>query len=96
MANNLKKLLSLLIALVMVFSMIPAVSAAESDATTDEPAATEPAAPAYPTPSAAYEADQWTRSKLQRISSLIWLEMQPEAKRASMLRPIRARPLALS
>ena len=45
MAKNLKKLLSLVLAMVMVLSLIPAVSATETDEeVTETPAATEPAA----------------------------------------------------
>ena len=49
MAKSTKKLLSLFLAMIMVLSLIPAVSAAETDGTEPEitetvPAATEPAA----------------------------------------------------
>ena len=59
MAKSTKKLLSLLLAMIMTLSLIPAVSAAETDGTepeitetvpaATEPAATEPAAPLYTT-----------------------------------------------
>ena len=45
MATNIKKLLSLVLVMIMVLSMIPAVSATETDEeVTETPAATEPAA----------------------------------------------------
>ena len=45
MANTTKKLLSLVLAMIMVLSLIPAVSAAETEEEVNEtPAATEPAA----------------------------------------------------
>ena len=59
MAKSTKKLLSLILAMIMTLSLIPAVSAAETDGTepeitetvpaATEPAATEPAAPLYTT-----------------------------------------------
>ena len=57
MAKNLKKLLSLVLAMIMVLSLIPAVSAAE----TDEEVTTEPETEETVTytPSKTYEADEW-------------------------------------
>jgi len=83
MAKSMKKLLSLVLAMVMVLSLIPAVSAAETNEEVTEPAATEaateatePAAseenePADPDAIAIGTADEWHEWFMRNTNKLI-------------------------
>ena len=74
MAKNLKKLLSLVLAMIMVLSLIPAVSATETtEPEATEPAATEPVA-TEPAATEPEETSNWIPSKTYEAEE--WIEIQ--------------------